>query len=363
MKDKHLDHIDFDFIRYANCWEDADVMLEALGTIEDEKVISIASAGDNCFSLLTKNPKTVIAVDVSRSQLALVELKKIMIQYLEYEEFLEFIGVLKNENRVEIYQNHKSHLSSNAQSFWDKNLHEVEKGIIHMGKFEKYFQLFKNEFLANIHGEEEVEELLRPKTSEQQAEFYNLTWNTPTWREMYKTFFGIEMLGEKGRDPNFLKHVEGNVADLILEREQNHLSAKQAQTNYFLHYMVKNEFQLPYLPHYLKKENFKVIKENIHRLILHFGYLETAIKENPGASCFNLSNVFEYMDETTFLSTAEYIFNHTPKNAKFVYWNLFVGRRMSDYTGLTLKPSIMKRLKQKDLGYFYHQVIVEYKQS
>lgn len=40
---------DFSFLRYAQCWEDADVLLEALDVGPDSVCLSIASAGENSF--------------------------------------------------------------------------------------------------------------------------------------------------------------------------------------------------------------------------------------------------------------------------------------------------------------------------
>ena len=51
MKPTHLQNVRFDYIRYANCWEDADVLLEALQPNSTSEIISIGSAGDNCFAL------------------------------------------------------------------------------------------------------------------------------------------------------------------------------------------------------------------------------------------------------------------------------------------------------------------------
>src|SRR5439155_15927305 len=66
---------DFSIIRYAQCWEDADVLLDALDIHPGEVCLSIASAGDNTLALLTRNPKRVVAVDLSASQLACLELR------------------------------------------------------------------------------------------------------------------------------------------------------------------------------------------------------------------------------------------------------------------------------------------------
>jgi len=66
---------DFSTLRYAQCWEDADILLEALNVQAGAVCISIASAGDNTLSLLTQNPGRVIALDLSPTQLACLELR------------------------------------------------------------------------------------------------------------------------------------------------------------------------------------------------------------------------------------------------------------------------------------------------
>ena len=86
MKNTLEENVSFDFIRYANCWEDADVLLKGLDPEENKRFLSIASAGDNSFSLLVSNPELVVAVDVNQNQLFLVELKREAIRQMEYNE-------------------------------------------------------------------------------------------------------------------------------------------------------------------------------------------------------------------------------------------------------------------------------------
>jgi hypothetical protein len=93
--------------------------------------MSIASAGDNCFSLLSKSPKKVIAIDISEVQLFLVELKKIAIQRLDYPDVLEFIGVRKSKRRRSIFALLKSHLSANCRAYWEQQVEQIEQGLIH----------------------------------------------------------------------------------------------------------------------------------------------------------------------------------------------------------------------------------------
>jgi S-adenosylmethionine-diacylglycerol 3-amino-3-carboxypropyl transferase len=63
----------FEKIRYAQCWEDADILLEGLDIQEGDVCLGIGSAGDNCLSMLTRNPAKVIAVDMNPAQLACIE--------------------------------------------------------------------------------------------------------------------------------------------------------------------------------------------------------------------------------------------------------------------------------------------------
>ena len=56
MGSEAAERADFSAIRYAQCWEDADILLSALDVQPGETVVSIASAGDNTLSILTKDP-------------------------------------------------------------------------------------------------------------------------------------------------------------------------------------------------------------------------------------------------------------------------------------------------------------------
>src|SRR5690606_4507166 len=100
MKDELLKEVSFDLIRYANCWEDAEVLIKGLNPVEGSKLLSIGSAGDNSFSLLLTEPELVVAIDINRVQLYLIELKKRAMIDLEYEEVLAFLGFSNSDKRI-----------------------------------------------------------------------------------------------------------------------------------------------------------------------------------------------------------------------------------------------------------------------
>ena len=51
VKSEVENYAEFDLIRYAQVWEDAEILLEALKINENDNILSIASAGENALSM------------------------------------------------------------------------------------------------------------------------------------------------------------------------------------------------------------------------------------------------------------------------------------------------------------------------
>jgi S-adenosylmethionine-diacylglycerol 3-amino-3-carboxypropyl transferase len=91
---------DFSKIRYAQCWENADILLEGLDIQPGETCLAIASAGDNSLAMLTREPERVIALDLSPAQLACLELRVAAYRALEHSELLVLMGSRPGSNRL-----------------------------------------------------------------------------------------------------------------------------------------------------------------------------------------------------------------------------------------------------------------------
>ena len=364
MSHNHLEDVSFEYIRYANCWEDADILLDGLDIQAGQSILSIASAGDNLLAILSKNPAKVVGVDVSAVQLYLCELKVTAIRHLNYQDFISFLGFSESAERISTFDFLAPYLSNTCREYWKQQPEAIQNGVIHVGKFEQYFQLFKNKVLPTVHDRATVEELLQAKSATEQKEFYDQKWNTAAWREMYGDFFGVKMMGDHGRDPAFLKHVKGNVPDIILNREKQHLSSTAAFDNYFLHYILNNTFERDALPYYARAENFQAIKNNLDRLELRQGLLHNVVKKNEQFDGFKLSDIFEYMSDDVFSQQAHFFSSIARKNARLVYWNLMIPRKISEIShGFEINELLMSKLKKRDKGYFYGDLIIEKKKQ
>lgn len=354
MQKEQLHNVNFDIIRYANCWEDADILLEGLAAEQNKRILSIGSAGDNSFSLLITNPEKVVVVDISKVQLYLIELKKAAFFHLTYPEFLGFLGFREWPSRIKLFTSLKNSLSEEAQTYWETHIQDIAKGVIYMGKFENYFRLFRTKLLPIIHSGKTVDQLFEQQSAEDQNLFYKQYWNNWRWKLLFRIFFSKPIMGRYGRDPEFLKHVEVPVSQLILKRTEKHLKSEQVIKNHFLHFIVKGYFNNA-LPHYVRKENFDIIKENLHKLILIEGFAEDGCKLHGKFHYFNLSNIFEYMDEDTFKKVSKSLILYGEDKAKYAYWNLMVPRDMSAIFPheLTAETELSEKLTEKDKCFFY----------
>src|SRR5690349_18329848 len=120
---------DFTGIRYAQCWEDADILIDALNLKPGFRALSISSAGDNSLALLAHDPERVIAVDLSDAQLYCLELRVAAYRRLTHPELLELIGSRISNQRAELYLQCRPELSADARAFWDARPEAIESGI------------------------------------------------------------------------------------------------------------------------------------------------------------------------------------------------------------------------------------------
>ncbi|MCU0433010.1 MAG: BtaA family protein [Bacteroidia bacterium] len=348
--------VEFDFIRYANCWEDADLLAEALQIKPGEKVLSIASAGDNSFALLVNDPELVVAVDVNEIQLWLGELKKAAFSLSSHDEFLAFLGFRASSNRRETYQKIRTLMPENARQWCDNHLPLIEAGVISQGKFERYFGYFRTKILPLIHSKKNIAGLFEEKTSEEQKVFYHKKWNTWRWRLFFKIFFSRFVMGKYGRDPEFMKEVKVSVSKYIFGKAEIHLQSREMQKNHFLHHILAGSFE-PQLPLYARKENFERIKSNLSRIVFYKGYAEEACREYGPFDAYNLSNIFEYLSAEISTGIAKQLSAASKPGARFAYWNLMVPRNLAALypEKLQRNETLSDRLSAGDKGFFYHR--------
>ena len=370
--------VDFSLIRYSQCWEDTEVLLESLNIQENDICFGILSAGDNVFSMLAENPEKVVALDISFPQIALAKLKKEVFNSLSYEEMLEFMGVTKSDRRIEMYDRIRENLDKEVKEYWDFNREAIENGIIHTGKFEKFFKIFREKILPFVHNRKRVEKLLEDKPEQERLDYYDKCWNNFRWKLMFKLFFSKYIVGKLGRDKEFFRYAEKNISEEMKERSRYALCELNPYENPYINYILTGNYRKACLPYFLRKENFDKIRKNLHKVeIIQSSVEEYLDKSDYKINKFNLSDIFEYMSAENYSKLMGKIYDNAEDNALLAYWNLIVERNSEKLAyketdseiAVTGKEKNMKkfermkeldsRLHKRDMTFFYTDFVVE----
>jgi S-adenosylmethionine-diacylglycerol 3-amino-3-carboxypropyl transferase len=353
---------DFSAVRYAQCWEDADVLLEALDVRPGQVCLSIASSGDNALSLLSKGPGRVIALDLSPAQLACVELRVAAYRELCHPELLELIGSVASDRRRELYHRCRPRLREPVRAFWDSRPAEIDAGVGGAGKFERYFTLFRRRILPLVHGRRKAEALLHGGTAEKRHRFYAQHWDSWRWRLMFRLFFSRAVMGRMGRDPAFFNYVEGSVADRILSRARHALTVLDPAANPYLQWILLGRHGTA-LPHALRPENFEAIRDHLDRFEWHCQSIEDYLDAHPdlAVDCYNLSDIFEYMSAENYHALLGKLVARGRPGGRLAYWNMLVPRSRPEHMADRLRPltQLADRLHHQDKAFFYSRFVVE----
>ena len=314
-------------ISYAQCWEDEALLLEALEVGPGDRVLSIASGGDNSLALAIAGAE-VVALDLSFPQLALCELK-LAGSHLEYLEFLQLMGLLEDGRRVFLYHRVRERLTDEARRYWDQHEDIIRMGLLKQGRFEKYLEIFRTRVLPLIHGPDTVRELLACEDLQQQRDFYAQRWNRRRWRGLFRVFFSQMVMERLGRDPAQFAHVEGPVGQEFLRRCEHALTEIPVRTNPYLQWMLLQDFVdvQNCSRSYLTREGFAALQTARDRVHLVHSDIETYLSEaGQTFAAFNFSNLFEYVSADHHEQLLALAADHAEPGARLAYWNLLVPR-------------------------------------
>ena len=353
---------DFSRIRYAQCWEDADILLSGLAITPSDTCLAIASAGDNALAMLGAGAKRVIALDLNPAQLSCLALRVAAYRTLEHDELLALMGSRPSDQRQALYQRCRSALTAEARQFWDVQPALIAAGIGAAGKFEEYFRLFRQRVLPLVHGKQAVNQLLQGGERQTREQFYNQVWDNRRWRWLFQLFFSRRVMGLLGRSPAFFKYVEGSVAERILNRTRYALTELDPADNPYLHWILTGTHGQA-LPWVLREENFDQIRQNLDKLEWHCLTIEAFLAREPElvVDKWNLSDIFEYMSPDNYHTLLQQIVSASAPEGRLAYWNMLAPRSRPPSMSHQLQPltELAQSLFAQDKAFFYSAFIVE----
>jgi S-adenosylmethionine:diacylglycerol 3-amino-3-carboxypropyl transferase len=351
-------------INYSSTNEDSNSEIQALDIKKSDTVLCITGSGGRSLDLLIKEPKKLISLDFNPCQNYLLELKISAIKNLNYELFIQFMGVSENNNRLKIYNTIRNQLSESARQFWDDNHKIIEKGVIYQGRWEKYFRLMS--FLVRLTRPRLLSRLFDDISISKQTRIWTEEWNDWLWQKFMKTIgekvFWIYLL----KDPGFYKYVppDFNVPGYLINKFNNASQSFHFNKSAFLTLLFWGKFiENDVLPAYLKIENFNTLRGNLNRIEIVTACLGDYLSACRSTSIdkYSLSDFSSYSSDTEYYDIWDRILLTSNLNAKICERQFLVKRDIP----ARLKPLIRRdnNLEQKlacqDSSVFYTFIIAQ----
>lgn len=349
----------FDIVRYAQVWEDAEVLVEALAGPPGRVFLSVCSAGDNALALLLLDPRLVVVRDLSEAQLHCLAVRIAAMRALGWAEFVALMEPTPSIDRRALMGRVLPALDAAARAFWQARLGAVERlGLAGVGKFEHYFAVFRRRVLPLIHDAATVEDVFAPRPRPAREKFFAERWDTWRWRLATNLFFSRFVMGRLGRDPAFFAHAEGSLPAQVRRKVRQAAVEQDPTANPYMQWILLGRHTAA-LPLAWREEHFVTIRSRLDRLDVGLGRIDEAGAEKIDG--FNLSDVFEYMAPDEFSACYGRLLGTANQGARLVYWNMMAPRRAPPAYAAAVRrnATLEARLAAADKAFFYADLVVE----
>ncbi|MBK9571078.1 MAG: DUF3419 family protein [Chitinophagaceae bacterium] len=126
---------------YSHTNEDNRLEKELLQSSACDTAIVIVGSGERVLALMNnKACKKVLAVDINKEAIFLLQLKLEAITHLTNEEYFQFTGhyTAQANSRLDYFEKIRSHLPAELCYYWEQKYNYTKKGIFYAGHFEAF---------------------------------------------------------------------------------------------------------------------------------------------------------------------------------------------------------------------------------
>jgi len=347
-------------INYSSCNEDSLSELRTLNITKKDRILCITGSGARPLDLLIEEPSEIISIDFNPCQNFLLELKMAGIQHLDYDQFIEFLGIRSSQQRLHFYKFIAQSLSRKARDFWDAHSNLIEKGVIYQGRWERYFRRLS--WLVSLVRPKLLDELFNCHTLQEQA-FAWKKWDNHVWqvflkcissRMIWKYFFG---------DPGFYYYVpvEFSIYQYLKERFSGAAHTIFFRKSPFATLLFKGKFTEEELPLHLQERHYLTLRRGLPRIKVVTQSLLDFLEHSEKNSFdkFSLSDFSSYTSNKEYERIWDGIIKTASDRAVLCERQFLVKREPpTKYSSFLQRNSEMEfELRQTDNSIFYTFVI------
>jgi S-adenosylmethionine-diacylglycerol 3-amino-3-carboxypropyl transferase len=291
-------------LMFAQVREDPRIEMQALAPAFGGRIVIVSSGGCTALSLLAAGARRVVAVDLSRAQNHLVELKCACVRALTPTEAIAFLGgqPMPAARRGGLYEILSPLLTDSARAYWEVNGAAVEHGVLRAGRSERFIALVASaaaRFVVRAGG---VSALLDAECLETQRAVFARSWAGWRWRALFALLLN-RWTFSRAYHPAFFAHVENpSFAHHFRVLAERALTEMPTRDNYFLHEMLTGRYPVGEpegVPPFLTSAGAARVADAAERLRLVDGSVTEYLRTCPSGSIdgFALSNIAEWLDD------------------------------------------------------------------
>ncbi len=297
---KNYINLFFKNILYSETWEDFDIDKKALLFKSKDRLLCITSGGSYALNSCLENLSSITSLDSNEVQNYILELKIAAIKNLNYEDFWKFMTIKENRN-IRLYKIMRLSLSTNARTYFDKNINIIYNGVLNNGAL--YFGLKLMKFyLTFFAGRKNISKLVKNSILSSQIELYKKEIEPRIWNIHSKNLSLWSML-LYGVSPDQIRLVKkediNGIKDIYKFRMKEVFSKTLVKNNFYWYYILTGKYNKKIAPPYLRRENYLKLKENIRKINIVYSDLLRFLK-SKGNLKFNkisLSDVLDWVDD------------------------------------------------------------------
>lgn len=296
--------------------------LRALDIKPDDRLLSIASAGELPLSILAHAPLLIDAVDISNGQLYLSKLKLATVLALDSEEAARFLGYIScdREQRLRLLSRVEEYLDESGRRFWDDHLFVFRKGPLHYGRHERYMAKFRRLGLYLLGGEKKLYGLFECENSGDQEEYFDNVLRSEVMKRLFHIVFHPKLYKRRGiPEQGFIHEGERNLAEFFFSRFRSFCTSTPARENYFLQFsLLGSVVYYEALPDFLQDKGISVIRLHHHNIrYRHISYADI-IRQSPEGTYnkFALSNLCDWMKRDAFINLLQLLVEKADVSSK-----------------------------------------------
>jgi S-adenosylmethionine-diacylglycerol 3-amino-3-carboxypropyl transferase len=334
---------------FAQVREDPLIEMQALASALGGTIVVVSSAGCTALSLLAAGARRVVAVDLSRAQNHLVELKCAAIRTLDARAAVAFLGgqPMAALRRRRLYGVLAPLLTDPARTYWEDNAAMIERGVLHGGRSERFIALVAAAVRRLVVRRYGISRLLVAGSIDEQRKIFACDWAGWRWRTLF-TLLLNRWTFSRAYHPSFFEHVENpSFAQHFRLLAERALTEIPARDNYFLHEMLTGVYPLHEpngLPPYLAPRGVARANDADRKLSLVDGSIAEYLRSCPPGSIqgFAFSNIAEWLDARGVDDLFGEVARTAAPGARVVFRN---------FVGWTEIPERLKRVVVERPGY------------